>query len=451
VEYSQSDFVFIATGHGTSRTQPKHRDFEAFVCTHARRNDRLLFVRNPYPVEKLVGVNTHAIVAIQGLGLAAYDVVSELSIGRGGRFVHRDGKLLYQKSGREPRMLLFSRSGLPFAARGKNEKAVGHSYKAHFFTKEAVGALRADRAAARGARQLDFDRELLPLLEKEMTYVYRSTKEGRWLNPETFTADDLDSSVIRLIMDPLQGPRFRDLLEYRRFFLNYLAEDLEEAEKGNVSGPIKAAVDVIRGSLQTLRFAVEYGGLVPVSHQRFIEYHLPTINRLTQGPPSQRNYELLALFEAGVVDLASGPGPVISADGDEGRFVIESEFAGGPSRLHADVLINARVDAFRPEEDSTQLFQNLLARGLIRPYCNGAYRPGGLDIDHHNHPIDRQGEPLSRIWVVGYPVEGANYFTTSLPLPGAPSRPIADATKCVVELFRMLSPIRPATAPNSTS
>lgn len=322
-----------------------------------------------------------------------------------------------------------------------HQKEPGKLYKACFFTKEAVVAKRAERLARYGSPALDFDRDLLPLLIKEMAYVYRSTRDGLWPDPSTYVVDEHDHSLVDQLLYPLKNRSFQDLAEYRKFFLWHLEEDLEHAEKGNVKGPEKAAIEVIRDSRQSLRLAVEYNGLTPGSHQRFLEYHVPMINRITFGPPARRNYELLALFEAGILDLASGPGPTVSTDPDRCKFIVESQFGGIPTRAESDVLVVGRIDTFSPRNDTSQFIQNLLRRGLIRPYFNGEYHPGGLDIDRQNRPINRNGQPLPKVWAVGYPVEGPNYFTHALPLPGVRSQQVVDADRCVVELFRMLGAV----------
>lgn len=439
----EADFLFIATGHSTLRPNHEERQFETFVRACADRNGRLLYIRNPYPTAKLSSISSSATVAVQGFGLTAHDVISQLTVGRGGEFVQTGKVVRYRKSGREPRLLVFSRNCLPFSGRGVHQKK-GRFYEAQFFTKAAVASKRAEAIASRGDGKLDFDADLMPLLLKEMAYVYRSTETGMWSDPKTYEPSQRELDIIRAMMDPLRGRTFSNLDDYRKFFMNYLRRDLDEAEKGNVGSAQKAAEEVIRDSRQTFRFAVEYGGLTPESHRRFVEHHVPVMNRVGYGPPRERNYEHQALFDAGLLDLASGPGPVVRTDSDLAQFVIESRFEGGCSSRAADVLIAARLDLIRPGEDDSPLMRNILERGLGRPYYNGFFHPGGLDIDKQSHPIRRNGEALRNAWVVGYPVEGPHYYTYALPLPGHFSRHIADADKCVLELFDLLSARFPA-------
>jgi hypothetical protein len=102
----------------------------------------------------------------------------------------------------------------------------------------------------------------------------------------------------------------------------------------------------------------------------------------------------LALFAAGVLDVAAGPDPTIEADAKTSRFVIRSRFE---------------------------------------------QHPGGVEIDRQNRLLTKSGTPICNTWVVGSPVEGPNFFTYVLPLPGINSRPVLDADRCVLGLFRSLS------------
>ena len=63
------------------------------------------------------------------MGLVAVDVVTALTIGRGGEFVENGAGLRYRPSGREPLVQLFCRSGLPFTAKSVTGKDRSDVYK----------------------------------------------------------------------------------------------------------------------------------------------------------------------------------------------------------------------------------------------------------------------------------------------------------------------------------
>jgi uncharacterized NAD(P)/FAD-binding protein YdhS len=429
------DYVFLTTGHGSRKPTDEDRAFAAFVARHAGRNEALAYFASPYPVEGLGRISASSTVAVQGLGLTAHDVISALTLGRGGRYVERDGELHYEASGDEPAIRLFSRNCLPFAARGINQKGLAGRHRARFFTPQAVAAKRRAVLAATGDPRIDFERDVLPLAVCEMAYAYRTALEGREIDPEGFAPTAEELTAIEAILWPLKGWRFESFEAFRPFFDGLFRDDLHEAFKGNVSSPVKAATDVLRDTREALRTAVEYGGLTPASHRRFMEDFNATTNRVSFGPPRRRNLEYLALRRAGLIDIAGGPGARVIADDAQARFRIEADYPGGTARCHADVLVVARLDAYSPLTDASPLSASLLARGLVRPYRNGDYHPGGIDIDAGLHPIDAAGRARANMWAIGFPVEGAHFYTHALPRPLIRSRQTQDAERCVLDLI----------------
>lgn len=459
-----SDFVFLTTGHGRNLPSDLDNWLAKFAQDHARYNSRLSFVRHVYPLDKLARIGPEARVAIQGLGLSAHDVIAELTVGRGGAFVRQpngQGGLRYQRSGREPTMTLCSRNCLPYAARGINQKGLDGRHHAHYFTPEAVESLRRMALATRGSRQLDFDRDLLPLLKREMAWVYRNTLARTAAlpanaraadgaaghaaaaapvpDPLTFVPDADDEAVVDALLFPLGERQFASLDEFRGFFTDWLRADLREARLGNIDSATKAATDVLRDVRATLQAAIEHGGLTPASHRKFLNVYHPAINRASFGPPLRRNEELLALIDAGVIDIVSGPNSVIEVDDNDATYVLSTKFAGGTERRPVDVLVVARLDAFFPETDESLLIRNVLKRGLVRPYYNGVFHPGGIEIDDASQPLNTQGEPARNIWALGYPVEGCHYYTHALPRPMLRSRQVLDADRCVTAMFAQMA------------
>jgi uncharacterized NAD(P)/FAD-binding protein YdhS len=455
-----SDFVFLTTGHGRNLPSDQDAWLAKFAQDHARYNSRLALVRHIYPLDQLVRIGADARVAIQGLGLSAHDVIAELTIGRGGAFVRDEMGLHYRKSGREPRLMLCSRNCLPYAARGINQKGLDGRHQPLFFTPEAIAALREQAMAARGSRQLDFDAELLPLLKREMGYVYRGTLErasgartqGRPRpapDPASYVLGRQEELAIDYLLFPLRDRRFGTLDEFRQFFDAWLRADLAQAALGNQGSAAKAATDVLRDVRASLQAAIEHGGLTPASHRKFLNVYNPIINRVAFGPPMRRNEELLALLDAGVIELAAGPGSNIGIDENGSTFVLETKFGSRYERRPVDALVLARLDVFYPETDSGELSRKLLKRGLVRPYYNGVFHPGGIDIDTQGRVLNAQGQPASRLWALGYLVEGPHYYTHALPRPLLRSRQVVDADRCVLDMFSQLPdyPRRRAEAP----
>ncbi|WP_019717083.1 FAD/NAD(P)-binding protein, partial [Pseudomonas syringae] len=115
-----------------------------------------------------------AAVVIEGLGLTAMDTLASLTQGRGGRYVRDAGFAgwRYLPSGREPRVFLYSRSGLPFHARPHWQPSSHAALPRQFFTVAAVAGLRKQKQGG----QLDFQADVLPLIKDEMRAVFYQTK-----------------------------------------------------------------------------------------------------------------------------------------------------------------------------------------------------------------------------------------------------------------------------------
>ncbi|PQV54839.1 FAD/NAD(P)-binding protein [Paraburkholderia sp. BL21I4N1] len=433
-----ADFVFLVTGHGRRKPTDDDQRAGVFVERHVARNPKLGFFASPYPVMGLSTISAQATVAVQGFGLTAHDVISELTLGRGGRYVETANGLQYEASGREPRILMFSRNCLPFAARGVNQKGLTGKHQAQFFTPAAVRALADAAKRARNDPRIDFRADVLPLIVKEMAYAYRSAARQQTVDPATFEATPDERQAIDAILWPLKGRRFASAAAFQQFFDQQFNDDLAHAFKGNLTSPVKAATDVLRDTREALRTAVEFGGSLPDSQRFFVEEFNAITNRVAFGPPKRRNVEFLALRAAGLLDLAGGPGARVSGDPASSQFRIDTPYTDGTTERFADVLIAARLDSFSPLTDDSALTANLLRRGLIRPYRNGDYHPGGIDIDVHSRPIGVNGRAHPRLWAIGFLVEGAHFYTHALPRPQIASRQTADAERCVLQLFDAL-------------
>ncbi|WP_176055006.1 FAD/NAD(P)-binding protein [Paraburkholderia caribensis] len=430
-----AQFVFLTTGHG--RRQPSEVDerYARFAKRHFFKNPDLAYLATPYPVEMLDEVAAHTTVAIQGFGLTAHDVISTLTLGRGGYYVERNGELVYEKSGLEPRMLLVSRQCLPFSARGINQKGLTGRHEARFFTPAAVAKLREAAFEATGDQRIDFRVDVLPLVIKEMAYAYRAASQRGAVDAESFEPSSAELAAVGQILWPLSDREFSSFDDFREFFYRILRDDLDHALRGNLVSPVKAATDVLRDTREALRAAVEYGGLTPESHRYFIEEFNAITNRVSFGPPLRRNREFLALHAAGLIDVAGGPGALVIDDDASARFRIECRYGERIDRWYADVLVSARLDSYSPLTDASPLSAALLARGIARPYVNGNYHPGGIEIDTKLHPVGPDGKSGTRLWAIGFPVEGAHFYTHALPRPGIVSRQTSDAACCVQELL----------------
>lgn len=179
-----ADRILLATGNAASFAQGPPPPAEP---DGARRIERA------YPLERQLDEATvppGSQVVVRGLGLTAIDVFLHLSEGRGGRFepcTDCEAGLRYRPSGREPaRIAAFSPSGMLPCCRPENFKLLDPAltYRGTFFRPETLQRLRHSRGMpmtmsdGRNVLQLDFDRDVLPLVVLEMARAYYLTLFG---------------------------------------------------------------------------------------------------------------------------------------------------------------------------------------------------------------------------------------------------------------------------------
>ncbi|CAN7667533.1 FAD/NAD(P)-binding protein [Trinickia sp. LjRoot230] len=434
------DHAVLAVGAAKPKLPPEENLLLERVQRVRQRNPLLEFISAPHPLDSLRSISHEATVALRGMGLTSRDVLAELTIGRGGRFDRgENGALHYIASGAEPRIVMFSRGGVPLDARAVLRNDSSEPFEPKFFTRAAIDALRAEKEIRTGSTQLDFEADALPLLEKEICYAFHCSKNGASaVDPSHYDPEVADLTEVRAQLFSPPSAEYADYATYGETVTQHLRDDLSRAKKGSAEQPIKAAAEVWREVRDVVRYCVDFGGLTPDSHRGFFEL-AARMNRASGAVPHRRNEELLALIEAGIVSFGPGPGSHATLDEDAARFVLRSTALNDPHSMQADVLIHAQIGAFPSLHENGSLFANMFESGLVRPYRNGDFLPGGVDIDFRRQVIDSAGKPVSNLHVSGMAAEGANFFTFVLPGSGSAIRPKVDATQIVSNVKRQLA------------
>ncbi|MGD8893054.1 MAG: FAD/NAD(P)-binding protein [Desulfobacterales bacterium] len=443
-----ADEIILLTGHAKNRVVPGSGPaaWTSFSENQRNKGNRTSYVHLVYPIEeKTRHVEPGDSVYVIGMGLTAVDVVKTLTIGRGGKFENGG----YIPSGKEPFIILGSRLGLPYSARAHNQKT--DQYKGKILTPEKVLKLKAKKA------KVDFEKDLMPLIIREMAYVYYTTLMGeqmgdqflkcasdeerrRWIaenvaTEDRFSWEDLENPFRKIQSQTPPGqPWFSSMAEYTCYVIEYIRRDIKEAEKGNLTSPLKTSVDsVLRDLRDTLRLVVDRGGLTAGSHRYLDKVFNRVNNRIAVGPPVSSTRELLILAEMGVVSF-SGPTPKLSMNEDTGEFFIESDQVPGSGRSVQHVL-NGRIHSVDNKNDSSPLIQNLFRRGAIRTFVNkddtGVYELGGLDVTDDFNIIGSNDRPQPHVCALGIPVEGKFWFNAADARPDVNSNAIAQLSKWV--------------------
>jgi uncharacterized NAD(P)/FAD-binding protein YdhS len=428
-----ADAVVLAVGCAASEKTEAATLANAFGLTGSRAAERL--IARPYPIERtLARLQPKETVGLHGFGLSALDIIRAGTVGRGGKYRREKGKFRYLASGNEPQFVAWSRSGLPLMARAVNQKPIDHKVSARFLTEAAIDDLREQRMRKAGTPKLDFVHDLLPLLVREMEDAHKLAFSSGLAS--------LEAEASKFSWQQLVCPMPKDAVRtpdgYRSFLLNYLRQDIEEAQRGNVSSPVKAACDVIRDLRDKLRYAVEFGGLTPNTHRYFDTEFTPIHNRLAVGPPIEAMQELLALVEAGIVDPFCGPRPRLHCDAASGRLYLHPSAFPGPGR-EVSVVVNARLGATDVAKTAAPLVRHLLTGGHVVPFVNAlsgtAYRPGGIAVTNSYRVIDKHARAHDNLFAIGAITEGCTWYCQVLARPYVNSRSMRDAAVLAQSLW----------------
>ena len=354
-------------------------------------------------------------VLVRGFGLGFVDFLVLVTEGRGGRFERldvargdgalnasgggspeRQGRLRYVPSGREPRLHVGSRRGVPYHSKPMYRLRAPKPERTRFCTPDAVAAL------LRRGQPIDFVADLWPLVARELTwaaYVELGLGHpGRITAPweefaATFAALEQGSAayadwIAEVVPDP--ADRFdavavdrplRDLRVDDRGGLadalrRHVRDDLDRrwdptwsADLG-VFHAFLAVVPVIAPALASPL-------MDPRSLARdFYGWFLGYFSFWASGPPPDRLEQLLALEEAGVVSFLGG-GLEVEADPERGLFVARS--TNVPGEVAAAALVEATLPAFDLHRAQDPFLAGLVARGDVSSQVLAA--PDGSPVD----------------------------------------------------------------------
>lgn len=452
------DAVVLAQGHVAARLSPLQERTAALARIHY-----LTYITpsNPADVD-LSAVAPGQNVLLRGLGLNFFDYMALFTLDRGGSFepagaaggdgAGDEGRLVYRPSGREPRMFASSRRGVPYHARGENQKGPYGRHTPRLLTPERIAELRA---RAVGGEAVRFTADVWPLICSEVESVYYGTllrtrghaADGERLAERYLAAAAGEEREALLdvfgvaagdrwdwerLTDPMRHETFPDRASFQRWLLGYLAADVAAAQAGNVEGPLKAALDVLRDLRNEIRQVVDHGGVDGASHRDDLEgWYTPLNAFLSIGPPVRRIREMIALIEAGVLQL-TGPGSLIRFDPADPAFVAQSTVVPGPP-VRAAALIEARLPDTDLRRTEDPLMRHLLNTEQATPYRipasgGAAYETGGLAVgERPYHLLDARGRAHPRRFAYGVPTENVHWVTAAGIRPGVDSVTLGDS------------------------
>ncbi|GAA1156641.1 FAD/NAD(P)-binding protein [Kribbella jejuensis] len=380
----------------------------------------------------LDGLWPQAPVIVRGFGQAFIDLMVLLTEGRGGWYDECDGLLTYRPSGDEPVLYVGSRRGVPYHSKLGYTVAGTKPVPTHYLRKEALGD-----------GPLDFDRDVLPLIEKELAYAHYKQlftahpervrmpweefakaldnwhptpaqncgsreADGGFVDVVAVAVPDPADRFVRQEVDrPLGGRVFAERGRFEQFMVELIEGDLLRRADPAYSADL-AVFNALLSIYTVLSRAITDGQLSDEDRVRKVEteWH-GFFSFVASGPPPRRLEELLALHRAGIVRFA-GPDLEVAIDND--KFVAWSPGVAG------EITARAFVEARLPRPDvlaaSDPLLRGLLASGVLAAdelfAADGTSLGGGqLKADSRCRAIRADGSVQENLFLLGPSVSGS--------------------------------------------
>lgn len=442
--------VVLALGHLDSRLNAEQRELQA-----GANQLGLLYLPPAVPADvdwSVVPAGER--VLVRGMGLNFFDVMGQLTEGRGGKFVAADGGsmpagvpgqaragLEYIPSGDEPLIIAASRRGTPYRAKADLAGYYPAGVTLRYCTEAAVG-----RFAAAGITPA-FDHDLWPLLQRDALWAYYSTlvrtRPEAVTEPDAFLAllqetmrphahsvsrweAEADALVARHVAPdqrlnlpglaaPLAGRSFASQAEVDAAVVEYLLDDARRSALGE-DDPVKMAIGALHHGRAVLKSAVADGGITDESWVAGLRGWFESfVEGLASGPPAIRAEQLAALARAGVVSFV-GPDPKFSLDRSAGTFTAASPWVRDGA-VRARAMIEALAPANRVTVNVSPVLEQLLADGLVRPRLMMAVEgapveTSGLDVSPHPYrPVGANGSVTEGLYVLGLQLSAAQWGT----------------------------------------
>ena len=441
----EADAVVAATGWLERAPTPEERTIRAALDV----DPALVWVRPGSPVDQpldRVPEGAHAIV--RGLGMGFFDAMALLTRERGGRFVAdaaASSGIRYEPSGREPVLHVTSHRGVPFRAKTQYGSLPPRAPMRHLrgvdwrnvprpidfdalvwplILKDAFADHHAALARAKpgsvdleGALHAVAEADLLAGLESAGAATReRIARLATAASP--FVPDPADRLDLASAMFPGEGTTWESPAAFQEWAARFVADDLAASAEG-LDSPVKAALWSIASARGFAGRLGAFGGFDAESRASGFRTLMSVGAMAGSGPPAFRNRQLLALMDAGIVQLV---GPAAHVTIEDGAFHVSSPAVAG-SAVSARTLVDAWMHAHDVSESADPLVRSLAAAGRLRPFTaparsGGGVRTGSFDVDPDTgrlvHP---DGSLDATFHVAGIPVDQAMHDTVISPMP----------------------------------
>ncbi|WP_417383433.1 FAD/NAD(P)-binding protein [Gimesia sp.] len=364
------DEVLISIGHEGWRSASDDQDQSETVLPHV------------FPVTEMLSeqrIPAGASVAVRGFALTFIDACLALTEGRGGSFSCHAGKWKYQRSGEEAGCILpFSRSGRPMFPKPDYQQLALPGQLETIWEQGRSRLMHLEQPE----QGLEFETMIWPVL------LQTAAKALVLVNPQQFpqiksTAKQLASWYALWISSTCSADEVYVLLT-RAYGVATGRERPDE---------IWALGEAFRQLYSTLVRRISHGGLSDSSWDGFSKCAIE-MERLAFGPPAENTGRMLALMEAGLINLEFLNGNMIQ-NGTTLKLKQQNRV------LEVDRLVHAVIPHCQQFAEGS-ILSKLISSGWARQ-MKGA---GAIDINRSGRPVAENGAVTRGLAVIGRATEG---------------------------------------------
>ncbi|MEO1772849.1 FAD/NAD(P)-binding protein [Candidatus Enterococcus ferrettii] len=431
------DQVILATGHAENELSKEEERLSIFaeeqgLTYQPPKNPATVSLENIKPNEDII---------LRGMGLSFFDYIGLLPKYWGGTFIEKDQEIQYQPSGREGKIIIGSGRGLPYHARPVNQKRAGEDAQPQLLTDERLDQFKPGEGA-----------EFFDLLKKEAELIYYEKKLAntsidltaflvayRKEDRASVLARFKISEELRLDWDSLLDPG-KDIKpkQFPVFVRKYMAKDISESEKGNLTGAIASAIDTLKELQLPVHKMIDQKAFTPKEYwEELWGKYNPDYGFLTVGPPVIRMKQLAALEKAGIA-IFLAPDMTVECEGNQ--FVALSK-KNEEVKYVANHLFEARIPTTNLHRTLNPLIRALKERGYLTYHTvkveDKNHESGAILVSRSTHQvIDQKNQILKNLYCYGVPVEGLDWLNASSPRPKTSDRIFEMADQIVQSIYQ---------------
>ncbi|MDH7912376.1 FAD/NAD(P)-binding domain-containing protein [Winogradskyella sp. SYSU M77433] len=386
------DDVLLSIGHQSTKNSEQLNEW----IEHSKSNTEIKVYENTYPVSlfKDIKNQTNISIGIRGFGLSLIDVMRYLTINDFGNFKITDDQtfetLYYKVKDQQLQIVPFSLDGLPLVPKPLNEH-IDNWYKP---TDEELEYFKTSiTSVAQTSKNFNTIDFLIKPIAEISSRVFLDL--GDKAVSHNYEKKEIESVVLNWLQN--KDHQHPTLQNNNISTYNLIKSYIEMA-----LGETKITLDYCVGQVwrhcqPTLYDAFSYANLKPEIIEDVIAQDEQS-KRYSYGPPIESMQQLLALVDAGILNLNFVNNPDIELENHGWRLTNESQ-----DRKNVNIMINSVLDSPKLLEVNSPLVTNLLQHDLISPIHSKL----GIETDENAYVETENKKNKVNIAVLGRLAKGS--------------------------------------------